>query len=345
MPTPRSTIAASVIRRACAASLLVTAFAFAAPVSAQQPIVMKMTGIAVNDPAHHYMNRLKEKIEARTGGRIKGEVYPGAQLGGFPQMIQGTQLGTIEFMIAPPGFLRGLDPRVQIADAPGLFQDMAHGHKTLNDPRFRDKFLDLTTAKGMQGVMIWNVGPTTYSSVTPLRKLDDFRGKKFRVLASKVEIESMARLGATGMPLDFSEVIVALQSKVLDGARSSIVVMAPMKFYTVAKYLTTVSDTMIPVGCYASKIWLDKLPADLRQAVIETSNVDVDWLFEASVAANQHFTKVWAESGGEVIALPPADQAEFMKRVSAVAEEVYGKDPVLGEMYNLFKQVAESHRK
>jgi C4-dicarboxylate-binding protein DctP len=291
------------------------------------------------------MNRLKEKIEARTNGRIKGEVYPGAQLGGFPQMIQGAQFGTIEFFVAPPGFLRGADPRVQVGDAPGLFQDMEHGQKTLTDPRFHDKFLNVTTAKGIKGVMIWNVGPTQYASSSPLRRLDDFRGKKFRVLASKVEIESMARLGATGMPLDFSEVVQALQSKTLDGARSSVVVMAPMKFFNVAKYLTTVNDTMIPVGGWVSTTWLDKLPADLRTAVIETAPIDEQWVFEASVKANEYFTKEWKESGGEVLALPPEDQAEFMKRVSAVADEVYGKDPVLGEMYALYKEVAQSHRK
>ena len=345
MPTSRLTVVASVIRRACAASLLITAFVFAAPVSAQQPIVMKMTGIAINDPAHEYMTRYKDKIEAATNGRIKAEVYPGAQLGGFPQMVQGAQLGTIEFFVAPPGFLRGMDPRVQINDAPGMFQDMEHGQKTLTDPRFRDKFLDLTTAKGVKGLMIWNVGPTSYASSSPLRKLDDFRGKKFRVLASKVEIESMARIGVTGVPLDFSEVAAALQSKTLDGARSSVVVMAPMKFFSSAKYLTTVADTMIPVGGYVSMAWMDKLPADLRKIVIDTAKVDEDWVFRRSVDANVYMTKAWRDGGGEVLTLPPEDQAEFMRRVSAVADEVYGKDPVLGEMYQLYKQVAQSHRK
>jgi len=317
----------------------------ALPASAQEAITMKLTGIAINDPAHHYMSRFKEKIEARTNGRIKAEVYPGAQLGGFPQMIQGAQLGTIEFFIAPPGFLRGLDPRVQVGDAPGLFQDMEHAQRTLTDPRFHDKFLELTAPKGIKGLMIFNVGPTAYASSSPIRKLDDFRGKKFRVLASRVEIESMNRVGATGVPLDFAEVVAALQSKTLDGARSSVVVMAPMKFFGSAKYLTTVNDTMIPVGGYVSVPWLDKLPADLRTAVIETAKIDEDWVFRDSVNANDYMLKVWRDGGGEVLELPPADQAEFMRRVSAVADEVYGKDPVLGEMYQLYKQVAESHRK
>jgi TRAP-type C4-dicarboxylate transport system substrate-binding protein len=60
----------------CAA--IVATFVLSAPAAAQQPITMKMTSNGVNDPAHNYMIRLKEKIEARSNGRIKGEVYPGA---------------------------------------------------------------------------------------------------------------------------------------------------------------------------------------------------------------------------------------------------------------------------
>jgi C4-dicarboxylate-binding protein DctP len=234
---------------------------------------------------------------------------------------------------------------VQINDSPGLFQDMEHGQKTLVDPRFREKFLDLTTAKGVKGVMIWNVGPTGYAANIALRKLDDFRGKKFRVLASKVEIEAMNRIGATGVPLDFAEVAGALQNKTLDGARSSVVVMAPMKFYGSAKYLTTVADSMIPVGGYVSMAWMQKLPADLQKIVIDTAKVDEDWVFKRSIDANEYMTKAWKDGGGEVLALSPEDRAEFMRRVSAVADEIYGKDPVLSEMYALYKEVAQSHRK
>jgi C4-dicarboxylate-binding protein DctP len=311
----------------------------------QQPITMKLTGIAVNDPAHLYMIKMKERIEAATNGRIKGEIYPGAQLGGFPQMVQGAMLGTIEFFFAPPGNLRGLDPRVQIADAPGLFTDIQHGHRTLTDPRFRDKFLELTTPKGIKGISLWTAGPTSYAATTPLRKLDDFRGKKLRVLATKVEVEAMNRIGASGAPLDFAEVLAAITNRTLDGARSSIIVMNPMKYYTVTKYLTTVGDTMIPVAGYVSMAWYNKLPADLQKAVVDAAKEYEPWVLTAVIEHNENGLKAWREGGGEVINLPPADQAEFLRRLSTVADEVYGTDPVLGDMYKLFKQVAEAQRR
>jgi TRAP-type C4-dicarboxylate transport system substrate-binding protein len=234
---------------------------------------------------------------------------------------------------------------VQIADAPGLFQDMAHGQRTLTDPRFRDRYLDLTVAKGVKGITLYNVGPTSYAANTALRKLDDFRGKKFRVLATKVEVESMSRIGASGVPLDFAETLAAITNRTLDGARSSIVVMGPMRFVTVTKFLTNVNDTMIPVGGYVSLAWLGKLPADLQKAVIDTGKELEEWTFQTSVEHNKRGLVTWRENGGEVIDLPPADQAEFMRRLRTVADEIYGTDPVLSEMYTIFKQVADAQRK
>ena len=114
--------------------------ALALPFAADaQQFTFKYGGIATNDPGHEFMKVYKERLEAKSGGRIKVEVYPGAQLGGFPQMIQAVQLGTQEAVLLPPGFLRGVDPRVQVIDAPGMFESMEHGQKTVTDPRFHDR--------------------------------------------------------------------------------------------------------------------------------------------------------------------------------------------------------------
>ena len=325
--------------------VLLSALTLPLAAQAQQPFTMKLGGIAVGDPSHEYLKLFKEKIEAKSGGRIKGETYPGAQLGGFPRMIEGVQLGTIELYMGPPGMQRGLDARVQVVEAPGLFDNMEHGQKTITDPRFRDKFAEINTPKGLKGITFYNYGPSAYASTSPLRKLDDFKGKKFRVLATKVEIEAMNRLGATGVPMDFSEVLPALQSKVLDGIRSNIVVMGAGKYFTITKYITDVQDSMIPIGGWVSTQWFNKLPADLQKMVLDTGREMEDIVYKICLDFDNRAAQLWRDNGAEVIKLSPADQAEFMRRFRSVADEVMGNDPAIKELYNLYKEVAESHRK
>ena len=325
--------------------VLLSALTLPLAAQAQQPFTMKLGGIAVGDPSHEYLKLFKEKIEAKSGGRIKGETYPGAQLGGFPRMIEGVQLGTIELYMGPPGMQRGLDARMQVVEAPGLFDNMEHGQKTITDPRFRDKFAEINTPKGLKGITFYNYGPSAYASTSPLRKLDDFKGKKFRVLATKVEIEAMNRLGATGVPMDFSEVLPALQSKVLDGIRSNIVVMGAGKYFTITKYITDVQDSMIPIGGWVSTQWFNKLPADLQKMVLDTGREMEDIVYKICLDFDNRAAQLWRDNGAEVIKLSPADQAEFMRRFRSVADEVMGNDPAIKELYNLYKEVAESHRK
>jgi C4-dicarboxylate-binding protein DctP len=310
-----------------------------------QSFTMKLAGATMNEPSHDYLKLYKEKIEARTGGRIKGEVYPGAQLGGFPRMIESVQLGTLELYTGPPGFLRGIDPRVQVLDAPGLFDSFEHAQKTLTDPRFREQFLNLTAAKGLTGATLYMYGPTGYPTLSPVRKLEDFRGKKFRVLATKVEIAVMAQVGATGVPIDMAEVLPALQNKVIDGVRSNIAVTGAQKFFTIAKYITNVKDSWIALAGYASTVWLDKLPADLRKTVLDVGKELDDETYKLAVEFDKGAVKLWQDNGAEVIELPAADQAEFMRRARAVAEEILGGDPALKDFYTLFREVADSHRK
>ena len=98
----------------------------------------------------------------------------------------------------------------------------------------------------MIGVAIFDYGPTAYASIEPIRTLADFKGKKIRVLATDVERAVIDEFGGTGIPMDMGNVIPALQRGQLDGIRSTIVVLAVLKFYDVARYITLVEDTHIP---------------------------------------------------------------------------------------------------
>ena len=322
----------------------VLVLAFAAPAVAQE-FTMKVGVVVQNDPLHESIKLLKERVEARTNGRVKVEIFPGAQLGGIPQHVQGVLLGTIEGFTTPPAFFKGTDPKFGVTDAPGLFDSIEHGHRTFTDPEFREPFLAAGVAKGVKGISIWNYSPTSYASLTPIRRLDDFRGKKIRVLATPVEIGIMKELGATGIPMDYAETLPALQNHTLDAQRSSIVVMGSSKHYTVTKFITIVQDTMIPCAAMVSVSFLNKLPADLRQAVEAAGKDTEEPMLKIAQDFDSRAEQLWKDNGAEIIHLPEADQAEFMKRARAVGEQVEGGDPATKDLFEVLKRVAERHRK
>ncbi len=165
------------------------------------PIVMKLGTGTLNDSQHEWMKIFAAIVDKESGGRIKVEIYPASQLGTSPRMIEQTQLNSIQGVVGPPEFLTGVDARYQILSAPGLFKDLAHVNRTLQDPDFNQAFLGLGANKGLKGIGLFISGPTVFVIRKPIGKLADFAGLKLRVLAAPMQLEQVRTLQATPVPM------------------------------------------------------------------------------------------------------------------------------------------------
>jgi len=313
------------------------------PASAQT-YTLKIGNATINDVQHEWQKRWGARVEKRAGGRIKVEIYPASQIGSIPRMIEGLQLGTLEAWIGPPEFIVGHDPRFQVLGAPGIFADMEHAYRVLADSKFRDTVLSLGEAKGMKGVSLIVYGPTTYATRKPVRKLDDFKGLKIRVFASPMQTLAVARLGATAAPMPLDEVFPALQRGAIDGNRTGITISTTFKYYDILKTVTETHEAMIFSIAMVSKLWYDKLPPDLQKVLAEEGEAVQKELFDWTVDFNNKGRQTWREKSGELIKLSPADQAEMIKRLSTVGDEVVASQPRVKEVYDLMVQTAKAKR-
>ena len=330
-----------IMRTTTLAAILV--LAMTAPAVAQT-YTLKIGNATINDVQHEWQKRWGARVEKRAGGRIKVEIYPASQIGSIPRMIEGLQLGTLEAWIGPPEFIVGHDPRFQVLGAPGIFTDMEHAYRVLADPKFRDTVLSLGEAKSMKGVSLIVYGPTSYATRKPVRKLDDFKGLKIRVFASPMQTLAVARLGATAAPMPLDEVFPALQRGAIDGNRTGITIFTTFKYYDILKTVTETHDAMVFSIAMVSKLWYDKLPPDLQKVLAEEGEAVQKELFDWTVDFNNKGRQTWTEKSGELIKLSPADQAEMIKRLSTVGDEVVAPQPRVKEIYDLMVQTAKPKR-
>ena len=251
------------------AALCAVTLTAGADAAAQDKVVIKIGSVTINDTVHNLMKSFKSRVEARAGGRIAVEVYPASQLGAATNQIEGVQLGTQEMFAIPPAFFVGADRRFGVIDAPGIFETVQQMHATVLDPEFAQRYWLLGEAKGLVGVGMYCSDPNMYAFRAPMQNLDDFKGKKIRVFASPIEFELMKRYGATGVAMSLGEVLPSLQQGVIDGVRSGLSIFVPFKFYTIAKHVVRTEETISCPIQMASKVWLDKLPAETRKIVAE----------------------------------------------------------------------------
>ena len=160
----------------CAAA----AGALMASLASAQQFTMKLSSPTINDVVHEYYKTLKAGVEAHAGGRLKLEIYPANQLGQLPAVVEGVALGTIEAGSAANGFWVSLEPRFQILDAPGLFDDVLHGYRILTDPAIRSRLATFGADKGVEMLTPGIYSPLMLLTHKGVRSVADFQGQKIR---------------------------------------------------------------------------------------------------------------------------------------------------------------------
>ena len=105
-------------------------------VNAQPPILIQFSHVVTADTAKGKAAiRFKELAEARTGGKVRVEIYPNSQLYKDREELDALRLGAVQ-MIAPSlSKLAGLGGGdFEVFDLPFLFKDRAAFHAAVNGP-------------------------------------------------------------------------------------------------------------------------------------------------------------------------------------------------------------------
>jgi TRAP-type transport system periplasmic protein len=306
-----------------------------------QPIVMKFATLTINDVQHEYLKNFKAELEKVTNNRIRVELYPAGQLGGAPRQTEGVRLGTIEAATGPAELFVGADPRFQVLALAGLFKDNDHARKVLDVPEFRKIWQDFTATRGMI-----NIGLTVYDQQmiavkAPAAKLNDLSGRRLRVLASASEQASISALGGAPVPMSLPEVLPALQQGTIDGVSTVLGVFVAFRYYDAAPHiLDTALWHLIPISV-VSKVWFDRLPADLQKAIVETGAKLEAENYKWQVARIADDRKEWVAKGGTFTKLSPSEQVEAEKRVLAAVQSVLAKQAPSKALYDQLKVIAD----
>jgi TRAP-type transport system periplasmic protein len=327
-----------------AAALLALALPLGAAQAQQQPIVMKISTPTIHDIPDTWARNFGAAVEKDSGGRIKAEVYPASQLGSIPRQIEGTQFGAIQMEVVPPEFMVGLDERFGVMAAPGLVDSQAHGQRVAADPEVQKLMLGLGADKGLHGVGLYMAEPSELISRVPIRRLDDFKGKKIRIFASPFQSVAFERLGVTPVAMTLGDVLPAIQQGAIDGAITGMGPIVNFHMIDAAKFVTATDQPAIFIIAEVNLKWYQSLPADLQQII------DKDGA-EQSVAINAFAKKLlkeaedgWTTAGGELIKLPPGEHTTFMKTLASVGPDVSSKKPDLAAAYKIVADAAQRTR-
>ncbi|MDA8446948.1 TRAP transporter substrate-binding protein [Paracidovorax valerianellae] len=259
-----------------------------------------------------------QEVEKASGGKMKVRTIGNAALGSDTQMQQALIGGAQEMMVGSTATLVGIVPEMAVWDTPFLFSNAKEADVVLDGP-IGEKVKAKLEPKGMVGLVYWENGfRNLTNSKRPVNKLEDLGDIKLRVMQNNVFLDSFKALGANAVPLPFSELFTALETRAVDGQENPFNTVVSSKFYEVQKYLTVTNHVYSPWIVTVSKKWWDGLSAAekkvLQDAAIKSRDFErKDTREEAAKALADLKSK-----GMQVNELPAAEANRMREKLTSV---------------------------
>jgi tripartite ATP-independent transporter DctP family solute receptor len=268
---PLETVMTSLLRR----SLVTVAAALLVAPSFAQDIKPRLIrfGYGLNEVSNQgrAAKVFAEAVEKNSGGKMKVRAIGAAALGPDVQMQQALIGGAQEMMVGSTATLVGITKEMALWDTPFLFNNAREADAVLDGP-IGQKVMDKLQEKGLVGLVYWENGFRNLTNTKrPVTKLEDLDGIKLRVMQNNVYLDSFKILGANAVPMPFSELFSALETKTVDGQENPFNTILSSKFYEVQKYLSVTNHVYSPWIVLVSKKWWDGLSKDEQKVLMDAA--------------------------------------------------------------------------
>jgi TRAP-type transport system periplasmic protein len=310
------------MKRVFLQSLVAVAALVAVGSSFAQDIKERTIKFGLNGPDTHPaaagMKKFADLVAAKSGGKMKVNLFFGGTLGSDQAITTSIQGGTVEMSVMNSGILASLAKELAIFDFPFLFANEKESDAIVDGP-VGQKMHKLLEEKGVVGLAYWELG---YRQITnskrPLNKVEDLEGLKLRVIPNPINVEWTKAVGINPTPMPFPEVYGGLESKAIDGQENPISVIAANKFWEVQKNIALTNHQYNPQSViFSKKVW-DTLSAAEKKIIDDAADESARFQREqsrAAVAANLELLK---KNGMAVTTFAPAEVAKLREKMKPV---------------------------
>lgn len=268
----------------------------------------------------HVLNDWAHELDEKSGGRLKIEIYPAAQMGPPPRHFDLARTGVADIAIASPGNNPGRFPLSEIIELPFVTRDSRVTSQVLMD------LVPDYLAKEHAGTRIlWAFVSPPFQIDTrskPIRKIADLQGLRLRH-QSELSSDILSAFGVTPVNVMPGDIADALDKGTIDGAIFSydgveaFRVVKMVKYATEASFSTAAFVTVMNDASYAG------LPADLKKILDDSTGMRMTRLTAAAMDANDaHGKQLMLDSGDEILPLDPGE-LDKAKALAAPVTERY----------------------
>jgi len=272
-------------------------------------------------PAVAGMKKLAELVAAKSGGKLKVQLFLNGSLGSDQATVSSLKGGTVEMAVMNSGILSSEVKALEVFDFPFMFNNEKEADAIADGPVGK-KMHAMLAEKGIIGLAYQELGfRNITTSKRAINTVDDIAGLKLRVIPSPINVDWVKALGANPTPLPFPEVYSALEQGAIDGQENPISVIAANKFWEVQKFMGLTNHQYNPQSViFSKKVWDTLSPAEKKifeDSALEAAKFQRD-AARAAVAANLDLLK---KNGMTVTQLSATEVTKLREKLKPVVEK------------------------
>jgi TRAP-type transport system periplasmic protein len=262
-----------------------------------------------------------EDLKERTGGAVEYEIHSVASaLGRADRQADQVRAGVVDIAFGLSGIPRGRFPHTSIIELPFMVEDTRAGSPTLwelhKGGRLGDEYDDFH----LLGLMTHH-GALIHTVDRPVETLADLRGLRIRSPGPAVNA-MLEHLGASAIGMPPAQIYESLERGALDGVATTWDLVGAIRLNEVLRHHTDARVYVAAFNIAMNREKYDSLPAEVRQAIDETTADN--WLpqfgplwdkWDASGKADAE------ERGNNIITIDEATRGEWRADLEPMIDE------------------------
>jgi tripartite ATP-independent transporter DctP family solute receptor len=290
------------------------AFLIGKPARAKQTLRLGHA-LPASHPVHKAMANFADIVEERSAGELSISLYADGLIGQEPDLIEQVRAGRLDFTKASASVLDALSPGYQIFNIPFLLRNKDHWRRVVFGPVGEGILQD---SEAVLGLTFYDAGARSFYGQRSILQPDDLRGLKIRVQPSPSTVRMIELLDAKPVPMAWSVVYSALQTRIVDGAENNLTALIYGRHAEVTKYYSFTEHTIVPDVLLMSRRSWEQLSRShqsiIRSAATESALLQSVLWDEAEAQSRQR-------SMEQGVVFQEPDKTAFAARLSTIKQE------------------------
>lgn len=284
------------------------------------PIVLKIgCQSAENSSEVKVLKQLEYLAEQYSDGALDIKIYPASQLGSLSGLMDGVTRGTIEMATIGMNSYMAYDPDFAVYDL-WSFEGPEEFIRLYNSPVGERMNQDLIEDAGIH-ILSYNLcstGRLYFWGNERITMVGDYGGLHVRTNSSATNSVAISAFGATAIIVPWSDMLTALQSKVIDVAFGDVENMITSGYTSMVTYRYDGPQNFLGSSvCISEKVWEvlpEALQVVLEQAAVEACQTYGNALYDSKISESE---AALDKAGIETVPMAPGEKEKMADLIHA----------------------------